>query len=80
MAVVYNILDIAAYVLFKLRPPSTGFSLNQRARYRFLMMFGETIIKPNILTQSQLATSLNLSTTMAFQAFNLEDRPQRKSA
>ena len=51
MAVVYNILDIAAYnVLFKLRPPSTGFSLNHRAHYRFLMMLGETIIKPNMLT------------------------------
>ena len=51
MAVVYNILDIAAYnVLFKLRPPYTGFSLNHRAHYRFLMMLGETIIKPNMLT------------------------------
>ena len=36
MAVFYNILGIAAYnayVLFKLRPPSTGFNLNHRAHY-----------------------------------------------
>ena len=79
MAVFYNILDIAAYnanVLFKLRPPSTGFNLSWRARYRFLMMLGETMIKPNMVTRSQLATGLNLSTIMAFQAFNLEVRPQ----
>ena len=79
MAVFYNIVDIAAYnayVLFKLRAPSTGLSLNQRARYRFLIMLGETMIKPNMVTRPQLATGLNLSTTMAFQAFNLEVRPQ----
>ena len=69
MAVFYNILDIAeynVYVLFKSRPPSTGFSLNHRARYRFLMMLGETMIKSNVVTLSQLAIGLNLSTTMAF--------------
>ena len=73
MAVFYNILDIAAYnanVLFKLQPPFTGFNLNRRARYRFVTMLGETMIKPNMVTQSQLATGLNLSTIMAFQAFN----------
>ena len=63
-------------VLFKLRASSTGFNLNHRARYRFLMMLGETMIKPNMVTQSQLSTGLNLSTTMAFQAFNFEVRPQ----
>ena len=63
-------------VLFKLRASSTGFNLNHRARYRFLMMLGETMIKPNMVTQSQLSTGLNLSTTMAFQAFNFEGRPQ----
>ena len=63
------------HVLFKLRPPSTDFNLNHRAHYRFLMMLGETMIKPNIVTRSQLATG-TMSTTMAFQAFNLEVRPQ----
>ena len=63
-------------VLFKLRASSTGFNLNYIARYRFLMMLGETMIKPNMVTQSQLSTGLNLSTTMAFQAFNFEGRPQ----
>ena len=77
-AVFCNILDIAAYnayVLFKLWSSSAGFNLNHRARYRFLMMLGETMIKPNI-TRSQLVTGLNLSTTMAFQVFSLEVRPQ----
>ena len=85
MAVIHNVLDIVAYnayVLFKLRPPSTGFNLNHRTRYRFLMMLRETMIKPNKVTRFQLATDLKyplsnlLSTTMAFQAFNLEVRPQ----
>ena len=79
MAVFYNILDIAAYnsyVLFKLLPPSAGFNLNHRARYKFLKVLGETMIKPSMVTRSQLATDLNLSTTMAFQAFNLEVKPQ----
>ena len=79
MAVFYNILNVAACnsdVLFKLQPPSTGFNLNHRARYKFVMMLGETMIKPNMVTQSQLATGLNLSNSMAFQAFNLEVRPQ----
>ena len=70
MVVFYNILDTAIYS--KLQSPSTGFNLNYRARYRFLMMFGEMIIKPNMVTRYQFATGLNLSTTMAFQAFNLE--------
>ena len=39
-------------------------------------MLGEMMIKPNMVTQSQLATGVNLNTTMAFQAFNLEVRPQ----
>ena len=75
----HKILDIEAnnaYVLFKLQPTSTGFTLNHRARYRFLMMLVEIMIKPNMVTRSQLATGLNLSTTMAFQSFNLEVRPQ----
>ena len=79
LAVFYNILDIAAYnsyVLFKLLPSSTGFNLNHRARYKFLKMLGETMIKPSMVTRSKLATDLNLSTTMAFQAFNLEVKPQ----
>ena len=76
MAVLYNILACYnAYVLFKLRPPSTDFNLNHIACYRFLMMLGETM-KPNVVTRSQLATGLNLSTQMAFQAFNFEVRPQ----
>ena len=79
MAVFYNILGMTAYnayVLFKLRPPSTDFNLNHIACYRFLMMLGETMMKPNVVTRSQLATGLNLSTKMAFQAFNLEVKPQ----
>ena len=79
MAVFYNILNVAAcnsYVLFKLQPPSTGFNLNHRARYKFVMMLGETMIKPNMVTQSQLATGFNLSNSMAFQAFNFEVGPQ----
>ena len=75
----HKILDIEAnnaYVLFKLQPTSTGFTLNHRARYRFLMMLVEIMIKPNMVTRPQLATGLNLSTTMAFQSFNLEVRPQ----
>ena len=79
IAVFYNILDRAAYnayVLFKLQPPSTGLNLDHRALYRLLMMLGEMMIKPNMVTQSQLATGVNLNTTMAFQAFNLEVRPQ----
>ena len=39
------------------------------------MMLWETMIKPNIVTRSQLATG-TMSTTMAFEAFNLEVRPQ----
>ena len=53
MAVFCNILHIAAYnayVLFKLWSSSTAFNLNHRARYRFLMMLAETMIKPNIVT------------------------------
>ena len=63
-------------VLFKLRASSTGFNLNHRARYRFLMILGETMIRPNMVTQSQLSTGLNRSTAMAFQTFNFEGRPQ----
>ena len=79
MAVFYNMLDIAAYnayVLFKLRLPSTGFNLNHRAHYRFLIMLGEMMIKSNMVTRSPLPNGLNLSTTMAFQTFNLEVRTQ----
>ena len=79
MVVFYIILDIAAYnayVLFKLLPASTGFNLNHRPRYRFLMMLREMMIKPNIVTRSQLVTGLNLNTTIAVQVFKLEVRPQ----
>ena len=40
------------------------------------MMLVEIMIKPNMVTRSQLATGLNLSTTMAFQSFNVEVRPE----
>ena len=40
------------------------------------MMLGETMIKPNMVARSQLATAYNLSTTMVFQTFILELRPQ----
>ena len=40
------------------------------------MMLGEMMIKPNVVTRSQLATGINLSTTMAFQGLSLEVRPQ----
>ena len=40
------------------------------------MMLEETMIKPNMVMRCQLATGLNLSTTMAFYSFNLQVRTQ----
>ena len=78
-AVFYNILDIAAYnafVLFHLRPPAQGFNFEQRARYKFLSMLGEALIKPNIIARSQLTVGLHATTTQAIEAFGVETQPQ----
>ena len=78
-AVFYNILDIVAYnafVLFKLQPPAQRFNFEQRARYKFLSMLGEALIKPNIIARSQLTVSLHATTSQAIQAFGVETQPQ----
>ena len=54
-----------------MRPPVADKNVSCRARFKFLCVFGEELIKPNMQLRVQYPNGLNLPTTNAIKAFDI---------
>ena len=80
LTVFYNILDISAnnaYILCQMRPPVAGKDGSSRARFKFLCVLGDELIKPNMQLRAQYPKGLNLPTTNAIRAFSIQITNQK---
>ena len=64
-------------MLFKLRAPSQGKTDVFHARFKFLRLLGEQLLKPNILLRAQYPNGLNRSTKDAIKTVGVDLRSQR---